>query len=94
MVHYTRAPKDKRGSMEYTQLNLEDVTARKRRYCQWCDTIIKIGEVYTRHTYIYDGFTTEAFHAVCYEALYHSNFKPGDEVCMNKHKKGCPCDCE
>jgi len=81
-------------SYGYWLLSLETPKARKEYTCQWCYTNIAIGEVYTKHNYIYDGFTSEKFHSDCYQAMQNTdnNATNDDSRCMDRHKRGEVCD--
>ena len=80
-------------SLAFTLLSERTLCAHNEYVCDWCYTPIVRGEKYVRSNYVYDGFTTEAFHPECYDAMQQTQMLLDDnERCMCKHTRGEICN--
>ena len=68
------------------------VVARKEHTCDWCLTLIRPKEAYTRITGVGDGdFFSVPYHPDCNGAR-HEATPPGEYVCTDRHDRGGDCD--
>lgn len=78
--------------MDYILLSLKDHKAKTKKKCIWCYSDILIGETYTRHTYIFDEFTSDAYHADCYDVSLTNYDEYNEQLCDERHTRGQPCN--